>query len=380
MKQIIVSEWKDRFKWIGRTFEDIERNVTYFNWSCSGVEFEFTGNYLIGEFVAISATEFDGLPPKAPTRVIWPWIAVFLDDSQEPYKRIEINHEKEEILLFASEQTETHKIRIIKLTENAKGKVGIRSLLAEGTINDLPEESKDKLQIEFIGDSITCGFGNETTDRDRFFYSAEENGWVSHVAVAARMLQADYSIISVSGITLGKGIGVMKWSLTPMMQIYPYTDYLLEEVLGKKEGYIRWNFTARTPDVIVLNLGTNDSNLIAFEGDTEKGERNFENNYFGFLKSLRELNGADALIICALGSMDYYLYSNIEKAVMKYSAITKDYNVKCFRYGKIVFQEGFGACSHPSAITQLRMGKELAEYLSRMLTDKRSVMRGFIKN
>ncbi len=379
MKQILLSEVNDRFKWFGRTYEDSERNITYFNWSCSGLEFEFTGSCLIGEFIAIPATEFDGLPPTAPSREVWPWIAVFLDDSQEPYKRMEINHAKEELLLFTSNQTETHRVRIIKLTENAKGKVGIHSLLTEGTINDLPEESKDKLKIEFIGDSITCGFGNETTERDRFFYSGEENGWMSHAAIAARMLQADYSIISVSGITLGKGIGVMNWPLAPMMQIYPYTDYLLEEEQGKKENYSKWDFTMTTPDVIVLNLGTNDSSLIAFEGDNEKGERNFENNYFSFLKTLRELNGVDALIICALGSMDYYLYSNIEKAVMKYSAITKDYNVKCFRYGKIGFQEGFGACGHPSAITQLRMGKELADYLSKILSDRRSGLRGFIK-
>lgn len=371
MKQLLISEWRERFKWIGRTFEEIEQSITYFNWSCSGVEFEFTGDHLLAEFVAIPAIEFDGMPPNAPTRVVWPWIAVFLDGAEEPLRRMEINHEKEVCLLFTSNQVETHKIKIIKLTENAKGKIGIRSLLTEGTINELPQDSTDKLYIEFIGDSITCGFGNETTERDRFFYSGEENGWMSHAAVAARKLQADFSIISVSGITIGKGIGVMNWPLMPMMQIYPYTDCLLEEVLGKKASYTKWDFTARIPDIIVLNLGTNDSSLIAFEGDNEKGERNFEVNYFSFLKSLRELNGPDALIICALGSMDYYLYSNIEKAVTKYSAITKDYNLKCFKYGKIVFQEGFGACSHPSEITQHRMGKELAQFLSGILYDNK---------
>ena len=31
--------------------------------------------------------------------------------------------------------------------------------------------------MEFIGDSITCGFGNEAPHRDSLFDTGEENGW-----------------------------------------------------------------------------------------------------------------------------------------------------------------------------------------------------------
>ncbi len=363
MRQLMLGECRDKIRWIGRTYEEKEQQVTYFNWTGSGLEFEFMGNYLLAEFYAYSSIEYDGIPPEAPQRIIWPWIAVFLDDEEEPLRRVEISHEKETCLIFASERIETHKIKIIKLTENAKGKTGIRSIFMEGTLKALRPDAKDKKYLEFIGDSITCGFGNETTERDRFFYSGEENGWLSHAAVAARLLWADYSIISVSGITAGEGIGQVKWPLTPMNKIYPYTDRILEDLLGRKKPYTEWVFKRRTPDIIVINLGTNDSSLIAFEDDNARGEANFERNYCALIRTVRELNGPKPLIICALGPMDYYLYSNIEKAVHNYTLASEDNNIACFRYGKARLHEGFGACGHPSAATQIRMGTELADYI-----------------
>jgi lysophospholipase L1-like esterase len=365
MNQLTIVDCKDKIRWIGRTYDETEQKVTYFNWTCAGLEFEFTGNYLLAEVCAYSAIEFEGMTPNAPKRVIWPWIAVFLDDGEEPIRRMEIGHEQETCLIYASEQIETHRIKIIKITENAKGKVGIKSFLMEGEMNSIPQDNQSKRYIEFIGDSITCGFGNETTEKERFFYSGEENGWMSHAAIAARKLQFDYSIVAASGITVGEGIGVMKWPLSPMNQTYQYTDRYLEEVLESKEPFKEWDFTMRIPDIIIINLGTNDSSLIAFEGDYDKGEYNFENNYYSFIKNIRELNGPKPLIICALGSMDYYLYSNIEKTVARYSTETMDENIKCFRYGKINFLEGYGAAGHPSVASHKRMGEELANYIIR---------------
>lgn len=367
MKRLAISDCKDIIKWIGRTYTEKEQNTIFFNWTCSGMEFEFTGEYLLAKFSAYSAIEFEGMTADAPQRVVWPWIAVFLDDAEEPIRQMEISHEKDTCLIFSSESRETHRIKIVKITENAKGKVGIRSFIAEGEMNSIHQDNQIKRYIEFIGDSITCGFGNETTQKDRSFYSGEENGWMSHAAIAARRLRADCSIISVSGITVGEGIGVIKWPIPPMNKVYRYTDCFFEDLLERKEPFTEWDFTKRTPDIIVINLGTNDSSLIAFESDYNKGEYNFECNYYAFIKNIRELNGPKPLIICALGSMDYYLYSNIEKTVERYSSEMKDTNIKCFRYGKIKFLEGLGAAGHPSRATQIRMGEELADYIIKYL-------------
>jgi lysophospholipase L1-like esterase len=365
MKQYKISECRDKIRLIGRTYLDTEQEIVYFNWTCSGMEFEFTGNYLLAQFYAVSAVEYDGIPPIAPERRVWPWIAVFLDNVEVPIRRLEISAEQETAIIFASEKIETHKIRIIKLSENAKGKVGISSFFMEGSItNSIPNAEKRKC-IEFIGDSITCGFGNETQEKERFFYPGEENGWMSHAAVAARILHADISMICVSGITVGEGIGKIKWPLIPMRSLYPYTDRLYEEN-QKKSNFTEWDFNQWIPDFIVINLGTNDSTVISLEGDNRKGELNFEKNYYEFLQLVRRLNGPKPVLLCTLGSMDYYLYANLEKVVEKYSKDTKDTRVTCFKYGKIKLQEGYGACGHPSMSTQTRMGTELADFIGQL--------------
>ena len=212
--------------------------------------------------------------------------------------------------------------------------------------------------------------GMKQWNGDRLFYSLDENGWRSHAAIAARKLNAGFSIVSVSGITVGRGIGKAMWPMLPMNELYSYTDRLLEEILGKKEAFTTWSFKTHIPDFIVINLGTNDGGLIAMEGNLEKGQRNFEKNYYGFLRKIREMNGPKPYIICALGSMDYYLYSNIEKTVQRFSIEFEDSRIRCLKYGKIHFMEGFGACGHPSAITHSRMAEELAEFLTQIIENE----------
>jgi hypothetical protein len=53
-------------------------------------------------------------------------------------------------------------------------------------------------RIEIVGDSITCGYGNEGTDPCNF--SAEtENHYLTYGALAARMFGAELSTVAWSG-------------------------------------------------------------------------------------------------------------------------------------------------------------------------------------
>jgi hypothetical protein len=252
------------------------------------------------------------------------------------------------------------------MTENPKGKLSIRKLLTDGIIEKTEEDSK-KLNIEFIGDSITCGFGNLSNERDRLFFSADENGWLSHATIAARRLNASYSIISYSGIAITKGLGNIEWQSPSMTDLYPFTDRLIEEKIGDTKTFTRWDFSQSRPDVIVLNLGTNDATLIDFNGDIPNGIQKFEEDYYNFLQMLREKNGNEPWIICSLGSMDYFLFDNISKVVERFSKEKNDHRIRCFKYSRIRFTDGFGACGHPNLTTQLRMGNEIADYITTLL-------------
>ena len=222
--------------------------------------------------------------------------------------------------------------------------------------------------MEFIGDSITCGFGNEAPHRDSLFDTGEENGWDTWAARAARELNAEFSMVSVSGISVAKP-KYPKDSFPSMEEVYPYTDLLGAQRLEREPEL--WQFSSHPKDAVVINLGTNDVNPIRFYSDLgAAGEEElwFSQRYRAFLERVRRLNGPRAQIFCTLGPLEYYLYDNIKTVVEEYKRDTGDQRVKCFKLiGVNLETEGWGAISHPSMKTHLRLGRELAARLRPLL-------------
>lgn len=367
MKKIEYLSCKDKVKTIGRTFYDNEKEILLMNWTCSGMEVQFQGKYLMGNFYAWSGVEIDGVPfdENAPKRTVWPYIAVFLDNVEEPYRVIHLSKERETYLLYEGADEETHTIRIVKLTEQYKTKVGFAHFLMDGELC-LPKEIIKKKQIEFVGDSITCGFGNMTTEKDRFFFSEDENGWMSHGAIAARMLDMDCQMICISGICSSQRKGIPQEYA--MNELYPYTDLVYHNAMKKSQEPEKWDFTGHPSDYVVLNLGTNDATAIMLSPEQEQKSEieAFYREYLAFIKEIRKLNGAGTWIICALGSMDYYLYYDIVQIVEKYKQESGDNAISCFRYKKMSVMDPIGACNHPHVITQQKMAKEIAEEIKRI--------------
>lgn len=351
-----IEHWNDYIEKSGRVFTDKDGTI-YLNWTNSGVRFQFTGTSLLADLEAVCGMELS--EEEREGRETWPHVAVFLDDEIEPYVRFEAGARNRRYVLFTSEYPETHMVTLRKLTENPRGKIGLKGLMGSGIMEPLPKKDK-KLQIEFIGDSITCGFGNMSKERDRLFFSIDENGWNSHAAIAGRILGADVQIISYSGIALTGGLN------GPVMsQLYPYTDCLIQEYKGQEPE--EWDFDAHPMDVIVVNLGTNDSIAVELSGDTEKGIRQFEKAYEDFLRLLREKNGKKPWIICALGPIDYYLYNNIEKVAAAFKQTYEDERICCFKYGKVRMDEKIGPCGHPTFATHKRMGNEIAGMIQELV-------------
>lgn len=367
MNIINILECSESIERLGRIYDGPNGEV-FMNWTCSGLRFHFKGTCLIAELNAYYGEEIDKVPfdGSIVKRKLFPYAAVFLDNAEEPISYFEVKEQSQNYLLFSSDKEESHVITIRKMTENSKGKLSISKFLTDGDIQKTQDIGK-KLKIEFIGDSITCGFGNMSKERDHLFYSMDENGWMSHAAIAARKLKAEYNIIAYSGIAVTKGLGNMVWQAPSMPELYPYTDRLVEETYGKKNSFEEWNFNQFKPDIIVMNLGTNDATIIDFNYEINRGIQKFEEDYYQFLKMLRDKNGKEPWIICALGSMDYYLYDHIAKVVEAFSKDNNDQKIKYFKYGRIRVMDGYGACGHPNMITQERMGNEIADYIEELL-------------
>ena len=60
----------------------------------------------------------------------------------------------------------------------------------------LPEK---ELKLEFIGESITCGYGIDDEDENHHFQTATEDATRAYAYKTAMALDADYSLVSYSG-------------------------------------------------------------------------------------------------------------------------------------------------------------------------------------
>lgn len=355
-----VKEALPLMKLHGRTVYDEEKEALFTNWTCSGFSIGVKGKELKVKILPLS--DFVPGPPGAPEPPLdYPCIGIVVDNNEKLINRREC-HEEEWITLWRSENEEEHEIRFVKVSENARGKLGILEIETDGELFEANKEKKPT--IEIIGDSITCAFGNEATNNALEFHTSEENGWMGYGPQAARSIGYDFSMICESGISAVQPEHPL-FPMHSMSEIYEACDQLYDEKVGRE--VTKWDFKENHNDIVVINLGTNDSNPIRFYQqfeDIEKAENWFHNKYKEFIKQVRRANGPDTFICCTLGSMDYYLYHHIKEAVEEYKEETKDAKICSFEYIAInVMMEGFGAIGHPSQKTHDRMARELVNYL-----------------
>nr|WP_315251502.1 SGNH/GDSL hydrolase family protein [uncultured Duganella sp.] len=186
-----------------------------------------------------------------------------------------------------------HSFLITKRTEGEEGGTFFQGLeLADGATL-LPPPARKQRRIEFFGDSITTGMGNESPDDGPDDRLRDKNNFLSYSSITARALNAEAHIISQSGI------GVMvSWFPFTMPDFY---DQL--SAVGNNDT--KWDFKSWTPDVVVVNLFQNDRWLI----DREKRLSPMPNDaqrieaYRVLVQKIRALY-PQAYIVCALGSMD----------------------------------------------------------------------------
>lgn len=350
-----MKELRNKLLIHGRTVWDEEKQALFCNWTCSGVTVRFTGTYLKVKLTVL-ADQIPAMPGSPPTPDYYPHIGVVADGvTLENRQNILADGWYD---LWQGKAGE-HTVRIVKVSENSRGKLGILTLACDGEILDAPKEKKPTMEI--IGDSITCGFGDESGDNSPEFLCCEENGWMTYGAIAARELGYEWSQICVSGISASQPEHPM-FPMPGMNEIYHLTDQLYDERRGVEPA--AWDFENHHTNIVILNLGTNDVNPIRFAPsfkNTAAMETYFQKRYREFVEDIRRRNGKDTFIVCTLGSMDYYLYDRIKAAVEEYKQATGDERICTFKFGGInMMTEGFGAMAHPSAKTQERMGRELA--------------------
>lgn len=180
-----------------------------------------------------------------------------------------------------------HTIELVRRTEAWVGDVQFKGFTVTGG-QLLAAPTPSSRRIEFIGDSISAGYGNEGANQYQTFTTKNENAYLAYGPVTARALNADSFVIAWSGKGLMRNYSGDTTDVVPSLysRILPYDTTTL------------WNSSQWVPQVVVINLGTNDF------GPGVPDKTAFTSAYVTFINRIRG-QYPNAHIYCALGPLLY---------------------------------------------------------------------------
>lgn len=175
-----------------------------------------------------------------------------------------------------------HRIEVVRETEENYGSCVFESIDFDGTLSPV---AASPLLIEFVGDSLTCGYASNTADLDIKPADVEhplwEVGTQTYAYLAAQTLGADFQSVCASGYGVVTGWNADRVTLPEM---YNYTSYYHSDS--------EWSF-ARKADIVVINLGSNDNMRMNATGHSKE---DVVAGMKAFMQQVREKN-PDAKIV-----------------------------------------------------------------------------------
>ena len=322
-------------KFISRTCTN-EEKITYFIQSGSGIEFKFKGKFLSTEFYYKEGSTNNFYPNIEITKTNSSKTTkeeFLIDDKNLPYK----------LTLIDTENEEETTIKIIKLTEEILGQIGIKQFeLKSSNSNPIEPLPKKPEKIEFIGDSILCGFGIKCKSEREYFSAETEDFTKTYAYLTAEKLNMDYFTCCYSNYGVITGATPHAWHKSENNLVMPFY-----EKVGKHAGFdkFEWDFDNNQCDFVVVNLGTFDRSYVLYKEAFDE----FEEEYFNALKKIREKQ-KNSYIICMFGMMgddNEKMYKLIEKAVEKFKK-NVDEKIKCFLAVNSANVDGYGGCYLPN--------------------------------
>ena len=327
---------KDNVKYVGRTL--LQGDVLLLSLSGSGVAFEYEGR-------GLTLTLQGGRASEIPdNQANYARIAVYVDE--ERVCDLQLSKQKTSLRVAESAVSKKSLIRVIKLSECAMSLAGILPLeISEGeSVRPAPDKAH---KLEFIGDSITCGYGVDDEDPLHPFKTATEDVTRAYAYKTACALNADYSMFSISGYGIISG-----YTADPAVQMtqqripdfYESMGFSYDSMPGfDAPANLPWDFTKYVPDAIVLNLGTNDDSFCQEDADRQQ---EYADAYVAFLKVIRRRNPG-AMIFCVLGLMGDRLYPWVCKAAENYRRETGDDRITTVRLPEQDPSIGYVSDYHP---------------------------------
>lgn len=304
-------------RFIGR-MQDVDGGV-FCDFTASGIEFS---GKMVGDVKLFLTCDRDT------------YFTVFIDGVRSD-NRLFVDGLTKGIVIASFDTLGEHTIKVLKQSEAQVSLSVLNGIELTGELYDAP--AKRELLIEFIGDSITSGYGNlgdsATQDAGSALWS---DGTSAYAFLTAEALSADANIISCSGIGIDKG----------------YMDFN-EAAFYPKASYYRdkdkeYTDNSNVPDLVVINLGTNDLSC----GSTEEA---FKNGVSDLITSVRTFYNNDELpVLWVYGMMGTAKFEWTQSELQSFNNV----------YTVSLPQNSQGGNWHPNAEAHIKAAAKLAEFIT----------------
>lgn len=327
----------ENISFIGR-FDFSNPKKVRFNWPGTAIQFRFTGDQLQ---LALSGGERN-------------YFNVFIDGNHHSV----IHVPSDSLISIKNIQGKKwHKFRLQKRTEGEMGTTVFKGIRIDEKEKIAVLKRYDR-KIEFIGNSITCGYGTEGASRDEDFLPQTENVDKSYASILARAFKAETSIIAHSGIGLVRNYNDKnKISVTRLTMPQRFNLPL------DMEKTTSWDFNQWQPNAVVINLGTNDYSTQPYP-DKEV----FKTTYINFIKTIRDKYGSIP-IFCISGPLAKEPVTTIIKEMTSDYRNLYDTNVYFIAIpeNSLNKHSDLGSDWHPSYQGQLKVASQILPFMATIL-------------
>lgn len=312
---------------------------------------------------------FDRRDPKAPAcqwsasevrlAVDGPTLNASIEEHGNDFWEVVVDGQSKPVLAPKDGTTDTytidlggkglHEVRLVKRTEPFVGTTIFHGF--ETPDGKLGRAKVKKRHLEVVGDSITCGFGNEGANQNEPFKPSTENAFQSYASIAARALDADVTLIAWSGRKM--------WPDNTMPEIY-------DRILPTQADPV-YDFKGPAPDAVVINLATNDFGV---QNPEEKG---WTDAYEAFIRRVWG-HYPKAQIYVTMGSMmsdgypvGHQALSTLRGYLTQMVGRINDPRLHLVEFDVQKMEDGIGAAWHPSVKTDQKMADRLSEAVKKDL-------------
>jgi len=327
-----IKDAKDYIKTQGRN--QLKDGALWLDFSASGIEFSANCEGTVALNLTVNSIKntdatYGGL-----------YFTVIVDGVQKDRAECRITETGSVQLVLAEDlPAGNHTFEVYRQTEHRGAEVGINSIVMNGSFNEKPEDNR--LYIEFIGDSISTGYGAlgdnnvASANADNPLY---QDATVAYPYLTAKALNADFSDVCYSGLGCKYG-----YSSVTMQTVYTAQRYQYDQ-------NTQYDFTKRQPDVVVIALGTND---IANQTDASLRKVGYQE-----MLDLVRAKNPDAKIVWIAGMMKTDDNAMIEALIEENGGAAEGL------YYLGLTTNTAGAGWHPSAAGQQKFADDLVAFLN----------------